>query len=163
MKPVLRLRGGSGYSTEGECLYNKCSDDGNSVSSSKSHSSMPAACYSDSLSDDDDGVDDAPGLGDKIDDDYSLAVITDEPPSLADDASSDAQSDNDDDDNGIYHESQSYPSDASNRWDERAYLMTPVKWYSNPVNGNVEPCAVNEVVIRSKVGMVETTMDSEIN
>jgi hypothetical protein len=162
-KPVLRLRGGGSYTTEGESLYDQCSDDEESVSSSSSHSSMPAACYCDSSSIDDDSVNDGPGTASGINDDYSLAVFAEEPPTLVDDASSDSQSDNGDDDFGNSHESESYPSDAGNCWDERAYLVTPVTWYANPDDGIVEPCAENEVIIKSKVDMVKTTVESEIN
>ena len=61
---------------------------------------MPASCYCVSSSDDDDNVDDEPGTVYGIDDDYSIAAIADEPPTLVDNASSDAQSDNGDDDLG---------------------------------------------------------------
>ena len=84
---------------------------------------MPASCYCVNSSDDDDNVDDQPGTVYGIDDDYSLAVIADEPPTLVDDASSDEQSDIGGDNLGKYHESHSYTSYAGNCWDESEYLL----------------------------------------
>jgi hypothetical protein len=78
---------------------------------------MPASCYCVNSSDDDDNVDDQPGTVYGIDDDYSMAVIADEPPTLVDDTSSDEQSDIGDDDLGKYHESHSYTRYAGNCWD----------------------------------------------